>query len=458
VDAILDQWDLQLGADVTLFMEKGIRESERVLLVCTPTYCRKANEGEGGVGYERLVVTGEIAEKIDTTKFIFIIKEDRAEDAVPGFAKTRLWIDFRNDEEYEERVEELLRALLDAPAEPKPPLGPNPFLVEGEGLAITGSRLPAREDVATTDDVERLYARAESILRDKDLLGWKQLLRNTQKKFKPALIEWRARVEPERPTQEEWVATFDEAVEVAAPLMLLALTAVDSQIPEVANQVGLMDFFTEIEDWNGSGRIVLVHAPEGLVYVYHHVLGALFLESQRIEPVVDLLSTQVGVGHGREAVPLWQARKLIGWPEALGGHAYAAWDFLGKSLARHDWLKHFFIDDSSFLRSLRAYNLVASLLVLADQLRQGVKIDGDELPLAVRIPPMFLPGNNLERVIRHAFPNGDALRRVADVSGVSTDEVRAAWPKWLNLCARSLGDRYDFWFEFSGEVPPLPST
>src|SRR4051812_25164180 len=63
VEAVLDQWELKLGSDVTLFMEKGIREADRVILVCTPTYARKANEGEGGVGYERLVVTGEIASK-----------------------------------------------------------------------------------------------------------------------------------------------------------------------------------------------------------------------------------------------------------------------------------------------------------------------------------------------------------------------------------------------------------
>jgi len=74
IDVLLDQWELSFGDDVTLFMERGIRNADRVLLVCTPTYARKANEGQGGVGYERLVVTGEIATKIDTNKFICVLR------------------------------------------------------------------------------------------------------------------------------------------------------------------------------------------------------------------------------------------------------------------------------------------------------------------------------------------------------------------------------------------------
>jgi hypothetical protein len=74
VDVVLDQWHLKLGADITLFVEGAIRSAERVLMICTPAYARKANEVSGGVGYERMVVTGEMANKIDTTKFICVLR------------------------------------------------------------------------------------------------------------------------------------------------------------------------------------------------------------------------------------------------------------------------------------------------------------------------------------------------------------------------------------------------
>ena len=57
VDVILDRWDLGAGDDMTLFMEKGVRDSDRVLVICTDAYVRKANAAEGGVGYERMIIT-----------------------------------------------------------------------------------------------------------------------------------------------------------------------------------------------------------------------------------------------------------------------------------------------------------------------------------------------------------------------------------------------------------------
>ena len=52
VDAILDQWDLRLGADLRFFMENGLSASKLVLCICSKTYVQKVNSGTGGAGYE----------------------------------------------------------------------------------------------------------------------------------------------------------------------------------------------------------------------------------------------------------------------------------------------------------------------------------------------------------------------------------------------------------------------
>ncbi len=70
VDVVLDRWDLGAGDDMTLFMEKGVRDSTRVLVICTDTYVRKADVGEGGVGYERLIITARLVRDVGTAKFI----------------------------------------------------------------------------------------------------------------------------------------------------------------------------------------------------------------------------------------------------------------------------------------------------------------------------------------------------------------------------------------------------
>ncbi|MDQ3673251.1 MAG: toll/interleukin-1 receptor domain-containing protein [Gemmatimonadota bacterium] len=126
IDATLDRWDLELGQDVVAFMQAGIAEADRVFLVCTDEYVQRAEAGAGGVGFERLIVTAELVQNIDTRKFIPIIRQNSAK-RVPAFLGPRLYLDFSDDAEYTRKLEEVLRELHGAPTSSKPPLGVSPF-------------------------------------------------------------------------------------------------------------------------------------------------------------------------------------------------------------------------------------------------------------------------------------------------------------------------------------------
>jgi len=151
IDATLDRWDLTPGQDIVAFMQKGITESARVLLICTDQYRQKAERGSGGVGFERLIVTAELVQNIDTRKFVPIVR-DNPSRLIPVFLGPRLYIDFCADADYDARLDELLRELHGEPATTRPPIGPNPFSgsapspESGEragpsGLTSTGVRL-----------------------------------------------------------------------------------------------------------------------------------------------------------------------------------------------------------------------------------------------------------------------------------------------------------------------------
>lgn len=47
IDAILDQWDIGPGDDLTAFMEKGVSSADRVLVDCSPRYVEKAKKANG---------------------------------------------------------------------------------------------------------------------------------------------------------------------------------------------------------------------------------------------------------------------------------------------------------------------------------------------------------------------------------------------------------------------------
>lgn len=107
-----DQWDLRPGSDVTRYMEASVRESDFVLLVCTPEFATRADARIGGVGYEQAVVTGEIFSGVALPeKFIPCLRGDPSK-SIPTFLKTRVWVDFREDNRFTEALRELLFALL----------------------------------------------------------------------------------------------------------------------------------------------------------------------------------------------------------------------------------------------------------------------------------------------------------------------------------------------------------
>jgi hypothetical protein len=127
VDTILDQWDLAPGQDIVAFMESSIAKSDRVLLICTGEYVARADSGQGGVGYERLVVTGELVERIDTKKFIPVVRQQTKPRKLPHFLGSRLYIDFSSDAEFNARLDELAKEIHGVGRSAKPVLGPNPF-------------------------------------------------------------------------------------------------------------------------------------------------------------------------------------------------------------------------------------------------------------------------------------------------------------------------------------------
>lgn len=134
IDTILDQWDLPKGGDIATFMEKGVRKAQRVLMVLTPEYKRKAELRKGGVGYESLVITTELMNDLSTTKFIGILKSGTWSDAVPSFLASRNHADFTEDAKYKQSLEELVREIHGMPKNPKPELKPSPFGSNGAGV------------------------------------------------------------------------------------------------------------------------------------------------------------------------------------------------------------------------------------------------------------------------------------------------------------------------------------
>ncbi len=127
VDVILDRWNLKLGSDLASFMERGLSKSQRIVSICSDIYVRKANEGKGGAGYEKQIMTAEYINDQNSNWVIPLIKNNPNERKTPTFLGGRLYISFEEPNLYETKYEELLRDILEEPVLPIPPIGKNPF-------------------------------------------------------------------------------------------------------------------------------------------------------------------------------------------------------------------------------------------------------------------------------------------------------------------------------------------
>ena len=95
IEAILDQYDVSPGDRLPQFMEQSVSAADYVLIVCTPTYKKKADGRMGGVGYEGHIISNELYSKSNERKFIPLLKEGDPEESMPSFLAGKLAIDLR---------------------------------------------------------------------------------------------------------------------------------------------------------------------------------------------------------------------------------------------------------------------------------------------------------------------------------------------------------------------------
>lgn len=110
IDVLIDK-NAPLGMDLFKFMNEGISEADRVLIILTPVYKQKVNDREGGGGYECLLINKEIYDKQDTTKFIPVLFEGNFKDTPPNILTSRNGIDLSNEANWENNYKKLLEDL-----------------------------------------------------------------------------------------------------------------------------------------------------------------------------------------------------------------------------------------------------------------------------------------------------------------------------------------------------------
>lgn len=122
IDVTLDQWHLVPGDQLPEFMERSIRESDYVLIVCTHKYKERSNNRRGGVGYEGDIITAEFMATRNHRKFIPILRQQPWENSAPNWLLGKYYIDL-SASPYPQIFYDDLLTTLSGTREKAPPVG-----------------------------------------------------------------------------------------------------------------------------------------------------------------------------------------------------------------------------------------------------------------------------------------------------------------------------------------------
>lgn len=105
---IYDKKDLLPGQDMNFFMESSLSSEKinAVIIVCNSDYARKANERQGGVGYESELILNEIRNNPLQSKYIPVVLEQNTDGSlpIPNFLKSRYCIDLTSETGYKNLI------------------------------------------------------------------------------------------------------------------------------------------------------------------------------------------------------------------------------------------------------------------------------------------------------------------------------------------------------------------
>lgn len=450
IDAILDQWDLGPGDDITLFMERGIIESDRVLVVCTDQYVRKANAAEGGVGYERMIVTAQLVKDLGTDKFIPIIRQASGQEKTPTFLGTRVYIGFTNDSQFESEFDKLIHELHRMPIVKKPPLGKNPFAKVPSGQETSPSE---RLDTQLPDIADRVESAAEAytaavkLVRAGDVLGWRQLLKRIQPRAFKSLVQWRQNeLDGQQPkSKEQIVRVVDEAVDIISPLISVALVGVESGREQFRDQKSLLDDLLNIARWNRAGYEVWIHIPYALGYVYHSLHGGISLITNQLDLALSLARVKI-FAYETRYFPVWEIGELVGYSQSIsgtrGGNSVEGWKYMVEAYERKcEWLAPIFGEELGYRTSLVAYYMALNIHELATEIASGHQESlntRSEYHFAIPLTFLSEEYHITQRAVALLHNNREELTNLWTCLNVTREQMENSWGDWIQLIKNRL--------------------
>lgn len=128
VDARLDIFHLKPGYDLPQWMTNELLMADKVLLICDKYYADKADSRKGGVGWETMIIQGDMLSKQEQNKYIAILRDNDVDHSLPLFVRSKYALNWADQSQADKEFNNLLLYLFDCDIEP--PLGEIPLFIK----------------------------------------------------------------------------------------------------------------------------------------------------------------------------------------------------------------------------------------------------------------------------------------------------------------------------------------
>lgn len=116
IQARLDRFHLRRGMDLPQWMCNELALAQKVIVVCDETYKQKADGRLGGVGWETMIIQGDVANlPSDSTKYQVVVRAEDISQGLPMYLRTKFAFHARLSDINQSFRDELVRELLDLP-------------------------------------------------------------------------------------------------------------------------------------------------------------------------------------------------------------------------------------------------------------------------------------------------------------------------------------------------------
>lgn len=447
IDVIIDCWNTSPGEDIGIFMEQGVTQAQKVLMICSETYSQKVDDGVGGAGYEGGIVRAELISKIGTTKFIPIISPGNTYHRVPKCLESKKYLDMSKVDNYAQKFNELVISIRNYSSLVKPQLGLSEQFKAIENLKNTLQQNQSSlklEDEIPIDAIE-CFNHARAILVSGNMFNWKEYLKLQRKYFFQELIQYRNKNERKINTNNtgSLIEMVVEAASTSQRLFATIAAGIISEQESYRHHAAVIADILRPSDWNRSGQIIFTALPSAITFIYHYLIGAVSVNSQQFDLAFENANFKIVDDYNTSSLIL--SHEANGFEDSYGRSFTSGVKVLHSLFNKWRILSYLFDNEENYIASISTYNI---LLILSCFIHNPNKIfTGKDAIWNWHIPPIFLftKDYNIRRITKQKLTtNFNQLLSKIINNHISTDTIISCWQNYITAWENSDGMFYYF--------------